>query len=72
MICKDNKSNKWKASPDYIQIEAVEMDNWALPNMPGLVTDVLISMDDKYLYFSNWLHGDIRYRIIIFIIICTI
>jgi selenium-binding protein 1 len=28
--------------------------------MPGLITDILISMDDKYLYFSNWLHGDLR------------
>lgn len=28
--------------------------------MPGLITDVVLSMDDKYLYFSNWLHGDIR------------
>ncbi len=28
--------------------------------MPGLITDLLISMDDRYLYFSNWLHGDIR------------
>ena len=26
----------------------------------GLITDILISLDDKYLYFSNWLHGDIR------------
>lgn len=26
----------------------------------GLVTDILISLDDKYLYFGNWLHGDIR------------
>merc|ERR1719458_1239584 len=24
------------------------------------MTDIIISMDDKYLYFSNWLHGDIR------------
>ena len=23
-------------------------------------TDILISLDDKFLYFSNWLHGDIR------------
>ena len=28
--------------------------------MPGLITDLLLSMDDRYLYFSNWLHGDIR------------
>ena len=24
------------------------------------MTDILISMDDKYLYFSNWVHGDVR------------
>merc|ERR1711973_83387 len=29
-------------------------------HMPGVMTDILISMDDKYLYFSNWVHGDIR------------
>ena len=29
-------------------------------NVPGLITDILLSLDDKYLYFSNWLHGDIR------------
>lgn len=27
--------------------------------MPSLITDFLISMDDRYLYLSNWLHGDI-------------
>jgi len=26
----------------------------------GLITDCLISLDDRYLYFSNWLHGDVR------------
>lgn len=25
-----------------------------------MITDILISMDDKYLYFNNWLHGDVR------------
>ena len=25
-----------------------------------MITDILISLDDKYLYLSNWLHGDIR------------
>src|ERR1051325_384485 len=32
---------------------------WDIP-VPGLITDLVLSMDDKYLYFSNWLHGDIR------------
>ena len=26
----------------------------------GLITDIPISLDDKYLYFGNWLHGDLR------------
>lgn len=25
-----------------------------------MITDILISLDDKYLYLSNWLHGDVR------------
>lgn len=25
-----------------------------------MVTDIIISLDDKYLYLSNWLHGDVR------------
>ncbi|WP_432823828.1 LVIVD repeat-containing protein, partial [Trichloromonas sp.] len=28
--------------------------------VPGLITDLVLSMDDRYLYFANWLHGDIR------------
>jgi len=43
-----------------IQVENEPVENWALPAMPGLITDLLVSMDDKFLYFSNWLHGDIR------------
>uniref|UniRef100_A0A6Q2Y225 Methanethiol oxidase n=1 Tax=Esox lucius TaxID=8010 RepID=A0A6Q2Y225_ESOLU len=39
--------------------------DWAAEKMcdlhiPGLITDILISLDDRFLYFSNWLHGDIR------------
>lgn len=25
-----------------------------------MITDILISMNDRYLYLSNWIHGDIR------------
>ena len=28
--------------------------------MPSLITDFLISLDDRYLYLANWLHGDVR------------
>lgn len=24
------------------------------------MTDILVSLDDKYLYFTCWLHGDVR------------
>ena len=26
----------------------------------GMITDILISMDDRWLYLSNWLQGDLR------------
>merc|ERR1711872_420187 len=48
------------AAEKVIDIPNKEVDGWILPEMPGVMTDIIISMDDKYLYFSNWLHGDIR------------
>ena len=38
----------------------LKVQNWILPQMPGLITDFLISLDDRFLYFVNWLHGDVR------------
>ena len=35
------------------------MKGWDFP-VPGFISDLVISMDDRWLYFSNWLHGDIR------------
>jgi len=43
-----------------IRIPSKKVEGWALPDMPGLITDILVSLDDRFLYFSNWLHGDIR------------
>ncbi|KAK7090888.1 methanethiol oxidase-like [Littorina saxatilis] len=43
-----------------IAIPPKSVQGWALPDMPGLITDILVSLDDRFLYFSNWLHGDIR------------
>ena len=42
-----------------IEVEPIEVDGWPFP-VPGLITDLVVSMDDRCLYFSNWLHGDIR------------
>ena len=29
-------------------------------SVPGLITDLVLSLDDRDLFFSNWLHGDLR------------
>ncbi|MFN6560701.1 MAG: selenium-binding family protein [Nostoc sp. ChiSLP01] len=42
-----------------IDIASVEVEGWPIP-VPSLITDILVSMCDRYIYFSNWLHGDIR------------
>ncbi|KAA3480350.1 selenium-binding protein 1-like [Gossypium australe] len=43
-----------------ISVQPLKVQNWILPEMPGLITDFLISLDDRFLYFVNWLHGDVR------------
>jgi selenium-binding protein 1 len=48
----------WQAEK-VIQVEPVELAGWPFP-VPGLITDLVLSMDDRFLYFSDWLHGDIR------------
>lgn len=54
-------STKWTAT-QVIAVPTKTVKNWwvGLNEMPGVITDILISMDDKYLYLSNWVHGDIR------------
>jgi len=42
-----------------IGVEAVPQEGWPFP-VPGLITDIVLSMDDRFLYLSNWLHGDLR------------
>ena len=42
-----------------IDVPTIDVEGFPVP-MPSLITDILISMDDKYLYFANWLHGDLR------------
>uniref|UniRef100_A0A8C3ARU5 Methanethiol oxidase n=1 Tax=Cyclopterus lumpus TaxID=8103 RepID=A0A8C3ARU5_CYCLU len=48
------------AAEKVISVPSKKVEGWVLPEMPGLITDILISLDDRYLFFSNWLHGDIR------------
>lgn len=50
--------DKWQADK-VVQVDPVETTGWPFP-VPGLITDLVLSLDDRWLYFSNWLHGDIR------------
>lgn len=50
--------SEWEVNK-VIDIPALEVEGWPIP-VPSLITDILISMDDRFMYFSNWLHGDLR------------
>ncbi|NXM69208.1 SBP1 oxidase, partial [Serilophus lunatus] len=45
---------------EVIRIPPKEVSGWIMPTMPAFTVDLVISMDDRFLYLSNWLHGDIR------------
>ncbi len=50
--------DKWETSV-VVKQPWTKVEGWVLPEVPPLITDILISLDDKYLYFSNWLRGDL-------------
>lgn len=58
-FARDNGS--W-AAHKVIDVENRELEGWPLPGgVPGLITDIVLTMDDRDLLFSNWLHGDLRH-----------
>ncbi|XP_057671547.1 methanethiol oxidase-like [Diorhabda carinulata] len=48
------------AAHKVVDVPAKKVTGWVAPYIQGLISDILISLDDKYLYFNNWLHGDVR------------
>ncbi|XP_069481550.1 methanethiol oxidase-like [Ambystoma mexicanum] len=48
------------ATEKVIKIPPKKVEGWVLPEMPSLITSMVTSLDDRFLYFSNWLHGDVR------------
>jgi selenium-binding protein 1 len=45
-----------------MDVDNEELEGWPLPcGVPGLITDLVLSMDDRNLFFSNWPHGDLRH-----------
>jgi methanethiol oxidase len=60
-IVRFYRSNgSYRAEP-VIEVDNEALEGWPLPGgVPGVITDVVVSMDDRFVYFSNWLHGDLR------------
>jgi selenium-binding protein 1 len=54
-----NRPNGHWQAQKVVDIPAIELEGWPFP-VPSLIVDLLISMDDRYLYLANWFHGDIR------------
>ncbi|KAL0271546.1 UNVERIFIED_CONTAM: hypothetical protein PYX00_008605 [Menopon gallinae] len=48
------------AAEKAIDVPAKTVTGWLFPQVEGMITDIIISLDDRYLYFSNFLHGDVR------------
>lgn len=57
---KKNPSDEKFTVEKVIDVPAKKVDGWIMGEMNGLMTDILLSLDDKYLYFSDWFHGDVR------------
>uniref|UniRef100_A0A663N2G3 Methanethiol oxidase n=1 Tax=Athene cunicularia TaxID=194338 RepID=A0A663N2G3_ATHCN len=45
---------------EVIRIPSINVRGWIMPRMPAFTSDIIISMDDRFLYLCNWWHGDIR------------
>lgn len=51
-----DKCGKWEVK-EVIHVPNVKVGS---QDVIAAITDITISEDDRYLYFSNWLHGDLR------------
>ena len=58
-VWRFHRGNGSYAADTVIAVDSVELEGWPFP-VPGLITDLVVSMDDRFLYISNWLHGDLR------------
>lgn len=57
---KKNPSDEKFTVEKVIDVPAKKVDGWVLPEMNGLMTDIILSLDDRFIYFSCWFHGDVR------------
>jgi methanethiol oxidase len=60
-VIRFSRDNGGWGAETVVDVESVELEGWPLAGgVPGLITDIVLSMDDRFLYLSNWLHGDLR------------
>jgi hypothetical protein len=52
-------SERYYLIPGMVDLSASKSATAAVPpsQIPPLITDILISLDDRWLYLSNWLRG---------------
>jgi selenium-binding protein 1 len=61
-IVRFHRENGTWAAEKVIDVPNEELEGWPLEGgVPGLITDLVLTMDDQSLFFSNWLHGDLRH-----------
>ncbi|WKY08700.1 hypothetical protein Q1695_007879 [Nippostrongylus brasiliensis] len=49
-------TGKWTADKIF-QVDTIQVENWLTSEMPALFTDLVISMNDRFVYVAGWLHG---------------
>jgi selenium-binding protein 1 len=52
------EGDDWKVEK-IIEVPTAQPERGGSP-IPALITDLVLSMNDRWLYFSDWLHGDVR------------
>lgn len=66
--CLNSKVYHFKKKPDsdefvakmVIDVPQKKVSGMAAEYIGGMMSDILISLDDRFLYVNNWLHGDVR------------
>lgn len=53
---RDPSTGQWRVRK-VVQVDPVKKADFPGGQVPALISDILISMDDRFLYVSAWLHG---------------
>jgi selenium-binding protein 1 len=60
-IIRFSRNGEW-TTDKVIDVANEDLEGWPLAGgVPGLITDLVVTMDDQNLFFSNWFHGDLRH-----------